>query len=174
MTQRARLSAHGKVALLCPTTGRIIATAPRARYRELLAPSEVARCAWLARAVTLLEPHFRHSGLELPPVRIEMDRILTRRAGACATAKNGVNRISISPCAIEPRDILHTLAHELLHAADNCASHHGASFRRNAGKIGFIPRGNGVLARGPMLEAVLKGVAAALGPYPHFSATFVQ
>jgi len=173
MTQRAQISAHGKIALLCPTTGRVIATAPRARYRELLVPSEAARCAWLQRAVTLLEPHFRQSGLELPPVRIEMDRILTRRAGACARAQNGVNRISISPCAIEPRDILHTLAHELLHAVDDCASHHGAGFRRNAGKIGFIPRGNGALACGPAIAAVLKEVHTALGAYPHFAATFV-
>jgi len=173
MTQRAQISAHGKIALLCPTTGRVIATAPRARYRELLVPSEAARCAWLQRAVTLLEPHFRQSGLELPPVRIEMDRILTRRAGACARAQNGVNRISISPCAIEPRDILHTLAHELLHAVDDCASHHGAGFRRNAGKIGFIPRGNGAPACGPAIAAVLKEVHTALGAYPHFAATFV-
>jgi hypothetical protein len=173
MTQRAQISAHGKIALLCPTTGRVIATAPRARYRELLVPSEAARCAWLQRAVTLLEPHFRQSGLELPPVRIEMDRILTRRAGACARAQNGVNRISISPCAIEPRDILHTLAHELLHAVDDCASHHGAGFRRSAGKIGFIPRGNGALACGPAIAAVLKEVHTALGAYPHFAATFV-
>jgi|GEM_PF-1725640 len=173
MTQRAQISAHGKIALLCPTTGRVIATAPRARYRELLVPSEAARCAWLQRAVTLLEPHFRQSGLELPPVRIEMDRILTRRAGACARAQNGVNRISISPCAIEPRDILHTLAHELLHAVDDCASHHGAGFRRSAGKIGFIPRGNGALACGPVIAAVLKEVHTALGAYPHFAATFV-
>ena len=173
MTQRAQISAHGKIALLCPTTGRVIATAPRARYRELLVPSEAARCAWLQRAVTLLEPHFRQSGLELPPVRIEMDRILTRRAGACARAQNGVSRISISPCAIEPRDILHTLAHELLHAVDDCASHHGAGFRRNAGKIGFIPRGNGALACGPVIAAVLKEVHTALGAYPHFAATFV-
>jgi len=173
MTQRAQISAHGKIALLCPTTGRVIATAPRARYRELLVPSEAARCAWLQRAVTLLEPHFRQSGLELPPVRIEMDRILTRRACACARAQNGVNRISISPCAIEPRDILHTLAHELLHAVDDCASHHGAGFRRSAGKIGFIPRGNGALACGPVIAAVLKEVHTALGAYPHFAATFV-
>jgi hypothetical protein len=102
-----------------------------------------------------------------------MDRILTRRAGACARAQNGVNRISISPCAIEPRDILHTLAHELLHAVDDCASHHGAGFRRNAGKIGFIPRGNGALACGPVIAAVLKEVHTALGAYPHFAATFV-
>ncbi len=174
MTQRALLSAHGHIALLCPRTGEVLASAPRAGYRELIAPSEAARCAWLQRAVTHLEPHFRQSDLELPPVRIVMDRILTSRAGACATAQNGVNRISISPCAIEPRDILHTLAHELLHAVDNCASHHGAGFRRNAGKIGFIPRGNGALACGPVLETVLKEVHTALGAYPHFSASFVH
>ena len=138
-----------------------------------MAPSVEARCAWLTRAAQQLVPLIEQAGLQVPPVKLELDRILTRRRGACYMAMDGVNRIVISPCYVDCLDVLDTLAHELLHAVDNNASGHREAFQRNATKIGFIPRGAGSLQRGPTLEGTLKEIHAGLGPYPQFAAKFV-
>lgn len=44
--------------------------------------------------------------------------------------KDGINQIFISPVLDEPMTVLETLAHELVHAIDDCKSGHGAEFQK--------------------------------------------
>jgi hypothetical protein len=90
------------------------------------------REAWLHRAIEAFRPRFAQIGLPLPArlhvsvgfgysSRAESTYILgqcwARRASA-----DGVNHIFLGPQEGDPAGMLVSLLHELIHAADDCAS----------------------------------------------------
>ena len=105
------------------------------------------REAWLHRAIEVFRPRFTEIGLPLPAElhvsvgfgygsRAESKYILgqcwARRASA-----DGVNHIFLGPQEGDPAGMLVSLLHELIHAADDCASGHKGTFAEAATRLGF-------------------------------------
>ncbi|TDC28355.1 SprT-like domain-containing protein, partial [Micromonospora sp. KC213] len=140
------------------------------------APAHTTREAWLAEAVDALKPVFEAAGATVPAVRVsvgwpggkgraQMNRVI----GQCwssASSADKVPQVFISPTLDDPGVILATLAHELVHAVDDCKSGHKAGFARLARGIGLTGKMTATVA-GDGLKATLAEVAAFLGPYPH-------
>ena len=136
----------------------------------------VTREAWLHRAIEAFRPRFAEIGLPLPgklhvsvgfgySSRAESKYILgqcwARRASA-----DGVNHIFLGPQEGDPAGMLVSLLHELIHAADDCASGHKGAFAEAATRLGF----EGPMTQTPPgieLTAEVITLAEALGPFPH-------
>ena len=136
----------------------------------------LTREAWLHRAIEAFRPRFTEIGLPLPAKlhvsvgfgyssRAESKYILgqcwARRASA-----DGVNHIFLGPQEGDPAGMLVSLLHELIHAADDCASGHKGAFAEAATRLGF----DGPMTRTPPgieLAAEVITLAEALGPFPH-------
>jgi hypothetical protein len=134
------------------------------------------RESWLRRAVEVFRPRFAEIELPLPAnVHVSVGFSLGARAenskilGCCFTreaSEDGVNHIFISPESGDPVEVLETLLHELIHAADNCQSGHKGIFADAAKLLGF----EGPMTATPAsieLTAELMCIAEALGDYPH-------
>jgi hypothetical protein len=96
---------------------------------------------WLHEAVELMRPRFAAAGYVIPPVHLSVGfssagyRINTKRViwGMCYTRrmdKDGINQIFIAPLLDDPITVLETLAHELVHAIDDCKHSHGPVFQQ--------------------------------------------
>jgi hypothetical protein len=96
---------------------------------------------WLHEAVELMRPKFAAAGYEIPPVHLSVGfssrgyRVNTKRViwGMCYTRcmdKDGINQIFIAPVLDDPITVLETLAHELVHAIDDCKHSHGPVFQK--------------------------------------------
>ena len=132
----------------------------------------LTREAWLHRAIEAFRPRFTEIGLPLPArlhvsvgfgysSRAESKHILgqcwARRASA-----DGVNQIFLGPQEGDPAGMLVSLLHELIHAADDCASGHKGAFAEAATRLGF----DGPMTRTPPgIE-----LAAESSPWPRPSA----
>lgn len=92
-----------------------------------------------------------------------------KRIGECwtrAMSKDGVNEIFISPTVGDPARMLDILAHEAVHAMDDCASGHGKAFKRNATALGLEGKMTATTA-GPALKAWLDDLVARLPALEH-------
>ena len=92
-----------------------------------------------------------------------------KRIGECWTRKqsrDNVNEIFISPVLSDPIKMLDVLAHEAIHAVDDCASGHGKTFKRVAVAIGLTGKMTATVA-GPELLATLREIADSLPPLTH-------
>ncbi|MER7445027.1 hypothetical protein [Micromonospora avicenniae] len=138
------------------------------------------REAWLHRAVEVFRPRFDEIGMPLPErvhvsvgfsygARAESGKIL----GSCwakRASADGVNHIFISPESGDTVEVLETLLHELIHAADDCQSGHKGAFAEAATRLGFM----GPMTATPAsveLAAELMTIAETLGDYPHGALT---
>jgi len=136
----------------------------------------MTREAWLLAAVEAVRPKFTTTGLPLPGrlhvsvgfgygARAESKAVLgqcwARRASA-----DGVNHIFVSPIEDDPAAMLITLLHELIHAADDCASGHRGMFAEAAARLGFRPPMTAT-PPSPELAAEVAALAQALGRFPH-------
>jgi len=79
---------------------------------------------------------------------------------------DGVNEIFINPTIDDPIMVLDSVAHELIHAVDNCASGHRNFFARIARAIGLDGPFTATYA-GPALRAALESYVMLLGEFPH-------
>ena len=136
----------------------------------------LTREGWLHRAIEAFRPRFVEIGLPLPEQlhvsvgfgygsRAESKFILgqcwARRASA-----DDVNHIFLGPQEGDPAAMLVSLLHELIHAADDCASGHKGTFAEAATRLGF----EGPMTQTPPgleLTAEVILLAEALGPFPH-------
>jgi hypothetical protein len=134
----------------------------------------ITRESWLLAAVDLLRPLFLARKHVIPAgvmVSCGFASMGTRshHVGQCwstSSSTNGLNQIFISPALHDPVEVLDTLAHELVHAVDDCRNRHGKEFKAVALSLGMKGpmRSSGA---GPELRAKLGEIAAVLGPYPH-------
>ena len=81
-------------------------------------------------------------------------------------SSDGVNEIFINPEIDEPVKVMEAMAHELVHAIDNCKSGHRHFFAHVARKAGLEGRLTATHA-GDKLMVTMNEYAALLGPFPH-------
>lgn len=132
------------------------------------------REAWLqAASAELTRRVFKTAGIVLPPVAVSCSwpggGSARKRIGECwprAYSRSGINEIFVSPLVEDPIAALDILAHELVHASDDCASGHGTEFVRRARLIGLEGKPTATHA-GEKLRAELERIAGRLGAYPH-------
>lgn len=127
-------------------------------------------------AVEVFRPRFDEIGMPLPEkmhvsvgfsygARAESGKVL----GSCwarRASKDGVNHIFISPESGDTVEVIETLLHELVHAADDCVSGHKGPFAEAATRLGFL----GPMTATPSsieLAAELMTIVETLGEYPH-------
>ena len=79
---------------------------------------------------------------------------------------DGVNEIFVNPTIDDPLHVLEAVAHELIHAVDNCASGHRNFFAHVARKIGLEGKLTATVA-GDKLAATLREHIGLLGDFPH-------
>jgi hypothetical protein len=130
---------------------------------------------WLNLALDQLRPLFeRKANATIPPdARVSVGfpggGSARKRVGECwprIRSRDNVNEIFISPVVSEPIKMLDILAHEAVHAVDDCASGHGKAFKRTAKAIGLTGKMTATVA-GEELKAELEAILAALPPLTH-------
>lgn len=137
--------------------------------------THTARETWLIAAVEALAPLFAEAGAEIPSVRVSVgwpggsSRSRNHAIGQCwatGASADGVAQLFISPVLDDAVRVLDVLAHELVHAVDNCKSGHKGAFAKLAKAIGLEGKMTATVA-GETLKAHLGLVAEKLGAYPH-------
>ena len=138
--------------------------------------NDETRERWLRHAVSLLIPLLEQAGaanLRTRQIAVSVgfpSKSVRVRIGECwpGTASTGgqTNHMFISPLMDDAVKVLGVLAHELIHADDNGASHHNGHFRRVAKALGLTGKMTSTEV-GPELEVILKDMIGELGPYPH-------
>lgn len=157
-----------------------------AREAERVAALESAtrtihtRESWLIAAIDTLRPRFAEIGMPIPDrlhvsvgfggnSRAESKGVLgtcwARRASA-----DDVNHLFISPELADTARVLDVLLHELIHAADDCASGHKGAFAEAATRLGLEGKMTATTAS-ITLAAEMVCLAESLGEYPHGALT---
>lgn len=135
---------------------------------------ELTREGWLTAAAGALAPVFAAADIELPAsVAVSCGfpggAPILKTIGQCwktATALDGRAHIFVSPLLHDPVEVLEVLAHELVHAVDDCEHKHRGPFAKMARAIGLEGKLTATHA-GPELRLWLEQIAAELGDYPH-------
>lgn len=83
------------------------------------------------------------------------------------STKDGSHHIFISPLLEDPVRVVSTLAHELVHAADDGENGHKGSFVRAVRGMGLEGKPTSTVAGSEFAEWVETDVVKALGKYPH-------
>jgi hypothetical protein len=132
------------------------------------------REAWLQAGVALLASEvFGPLNYTVPAVNVSCSwpggGSARKRIGECwptrlSAAK--INEVFISPVIADGVAALDILAHELVHAVDDCKSGHKAAFVKIARAIGLDGKPTATFA-GPALKAKLAAMVEKLGAYPH-------
>lgn len=105
--------------------------------------------AWLDEACQLISDFYKGKGFEVPKVRVlfgfstsghKSSKELGNHEGECLASQwteDETVLITITPIVERAIHALSVLAHELVHAIDNCSSDHGSTFLANAKAVGF-------------------------------------
>jgi len=129
---------------------------------------------WLNEAVLLLGERL-FSKHKLPFIRVSVGwprRARRTTIGQCFISKvseDKSSQIFISPKLVDPvapYGVLATLAHEMIHAIDDCENGHKARFKSIALEIGLTGKMTATFASDELIET-LKELAEQLGEYPH-------
>ena len=129
---------------------------------------------WLIKATDILRTRWASMGVTVPAdVKVTCGfpggGSPRRRIGECwPRARSGanVNEVMISPVLDVPLIVIDVLGHELLHAADDCKSGHGAVFSRNSKLVGYSGGKNSKIDSGEAM-ALAQVLLEKVGPYPH-------
>lgn len=129
---------------------------------------------WLVAATAALAPIFAEAGETLPAVRVSVGWPGGRgkkgnvigQCWATSASSDSVAQLFVSPVLVEATRVLDVLAHELVHAVDDCKSGHKGAFARIAKAIGLTGKMTATEASDE-LKARLDEIAAELGDYPH-------
>ena len=130
---------------------------------------------WLHSAVQLLRPMFEKAGAEIPELGRAAIGFTSRGGGKsnCVgecwhplASGDGHVEIFIRPDKADPVEVLGILVHELIHSCLPIGSGHGPVYKALAIKIGLEGKMRHAMP-GALLQDVLKGIAAELGPLPH-------
>jgi hypothetical protein len=136
------------------------------------------RETWLLKATNQLqEKVFTPVNLTIPhDVKISCGFAIGSRAGAkkmtlgvChprSHSKDLINEIFMSPQIDDSLQTLGTLAHELIHAIDDCKNGHKKAFRDMAHAIGLTGQMRSTTET-PELVEILNTIVSDLGEYPH-------
>lgn len=144
------------------------------RTKKTPEPIHETREQWLNAAVLLLKDRLfgKH---KVPTIRVSVGwprRAREATIGQCFVSKVSADKSSqifISPKLIDPvapYGVLATLAHEMVHAIDDCENGHKARFKHIATEIGLQGKMTATFASDDLIET-LKEIAKELGVYPH-------
>lgn len=134
------------------------------------------REAWLEAAVAALRPLFEEkAGVTVPTVRVSVGFAGGRgrkntTIGQCwPTVLSGdkVAQVFVSPVLEDVEQILATLVHELVHAADDCESGHKGEFTRIARAVGLEGKLTATHAGDDLKETLGEIHSKVLGKFPH-------
>jgi len=165
------LDLESLLATLCPNpTATPSTTQPIVVHERIL---------WLSRAVQSLRQMCARRGLALPAqVTVHVADLTNTQHGPAiglcwpsTSTGERIAAIAIERTMHDAVDILATLLHELIHAADDCRSQHGPWFAAWAAALGLV--GLPSTVPGPALRRELQQIARALGPYPQPQYGFV-
>ena len=134
------------------------------------------RDEWLSAAVDLLNVDvFKQAGIDTldSSWRISCSfpggGSARKRIGECwpsGSSDDKTREMFISPVEDDAVEILGTVAHEMIHAIDDCQNGHKGPFRKMALAIGLEGKMTATTS-GPALTAKLQVIVDSLGPYPH-------
>lgn len=131
---------------------------------------------WLEAAVKEISKSiFAPKNIEVPAVRVSVGwpggrgkkQGVVGQCFASMSATDKVSQIFVSPAVDKTLYVLATLAHELVHAVDDCKSGHKKDFIKIAREIGFEPEWTSSENRSDALTENLQAVAEQLGEFPH-------
>jgi hypothetical protein len=140
---------------------------------------------WLDHAVSALRSYFAQFGHLVPIVEVScghgIDGYSPKRKvntdGICLSkrySKAHINQIYISPKYTEPLDVLNILAHELIHAVDDCFSMHGPTFKEIALDLGMTDSGDLFYDGNDKILEIFSRIALPLGRYPRAGITYEE
>jgi hypothetical protein len=129
---------------------------------------------WLNAGVRALgEKVFAPAGYTLPAVKVSCSwpggGSARKRIGECwarSASVAGINEIFVTPRIDQGMMALDVLAHELVHAVDDCEHGHRKPFVAIGKQIG-LQGAPTTMCAGDALRAVLEAIIGELGPYPH-------
>lgn len=131
---------------------------------------------WLVSAIeALAEEVFAPAGITLPAVRVSVGwpggrgnkNNVIGQCWSTGAAKDKTANLFISPVLDDAARVLDVLAHELIHAVDDCQNGHKGPFAQMAKAIGLTGAMTATVA-GDDLKATLSAlVTDRLGDYPH-------
>ncbi len=134
---------------------------------------EKTREGWLMEATEIFRSWFDEHAKPLPEqVRVSVGFPKGKRKttiGICHhpdAAADGIPQMFISPAIADPIQVLATLLHELIHAADRNENGHRAEFGRVARALGLEGKLTATVP-GDDLTLRLKDVLGKIGDYPH-------
>lgn len=142
------------------------------------APKYKTREQWLVAAIEALTKRvFKPSKFEVPEVRVSVGwpggrgkkNGVIGQCFATSSTDDKVAQIFVSPVVSDALGALIVVAHELVHAVDDCKSAHKSGFIKIAKEIGFTPKWT-VATEDVITDAFrekLEAIAEKLGTYPH-------
>lgn len=140
-------------------------------------PKHKNREAWLEAAVKEVSKLFKAIDHEVPTVRVSVGwpggrgkkQGVIGQCFATTSATDKVAQIFVSPVVVDPLKALIVVAHELVHAVDDCKSGHKKDFIKIAGELGFTPKWTVATPETVTDEfkEKLEAIAEKLGTYPH-------
>ena len=144
---------------------------------EEVKPKHKNREAWLGAAVKEVSKLFKAIDHEVPTVRVSVGwpggrgkkQGVIGQCFATTSATDKVAQIFVSPVVVEPIKTLVVVAHELVHAVDDCKSGHKSGFIKIARELGFTPKWTVATPEtiSEELREKLEAIAEKLGSYPH-------
>lgn len=140
-------------------------------------PKHKNREAWLEAAIKELTKLFAKIDHEVPTVRVSVGwpggrgkkQNVIGQCFATTSATDKTAQIFVSPVVVEPLKALTVVAHELIHAVDDCKSGHKKGFIKIARELGFTPKWTVATPETitDEFKAKLEAIAERLGTYPH-------
>ena len=139
--------------------------------------------AWLTEAIELFRPLFFDSGHVIPKINVlcgfGMDGYKPQRKrntiGECHPRKysaDGANDIYITPVLYYSTNVLEVLAHEIIHAINDCTDGHGPMFQNIAKSIHHPNYRFSKLQDQIIFEGITRSMALQLGRYPRAGVTY--
>ena len=131
------------------------------------------REAWLNNAKASLSAYMINKGVEVPhdlKISCGWCKGGKKAIGSChnrESSANNINEIFISPEIFEAQEVIAILAHEFIHASDDCVSGHKAYFSQSMKKIGLIGKPTATIAGEDLLKWIDETIKDTLGDYPH-------
>jgi hypothetical protein len=147
---------------------------PRKANTELYALKTLTREEWLQAGINGLALMFAEIGETIPDVYVSVGypkgaRGKGKTIGQCHPAiLSGDDKahVFIHPCLTDSAQVLAVLAHEMIHALDNCESGHKGRFAKVAKAFGLEGKMTETTAGADLLER-LNALIVMLGEYPH-------
>jgi hypothetical protein len=130
------------------------------------------REAWLEAAVEELRNDFKEHGYVVPELRVSVgfpSTSIRKRIGECWPTKSsadGLNQLFISPILGHGMNVIHVLAHEIVHVVDDNQNGHKKAFSDIAKKVGLKGPWKSTTPTDALVTRS-KEIVDLIGDYPH-------